>query len=175
MRHCQVAVGLSSDSVRFRREQMDEYWLQSFITRHDGRYVTCIIANSAEQVRLSFLGVDSQGHMGKGLERGFKSLKAQKWLSVETESLLHISEISSFLDSHLRLSFLLCKAQSFLVDLLEDSGRSVHGESSDGGSEQASAIKKGHGHSPASTTEMTGLRVLDLTVSALLNSETVIF
>lgn len=86
---------------------------------------------------------------------------------MEMDSLLHISEISSFLDSHLCLSFLLCKAQSFLVNLLEDSGRSVHGESPDRGSEQASAIRKSHGHPPPSTTEKTGMRVLDLTVSTL--------
>lgn len=53
------------------------------------------------------------------------------------------------------------------MDLLEDSGRSVHSESPDGGSEQASAIRKGHGHPPASTTEKTGMRVLDLTVLTL--------
>lgn len=86
---------------------------------------------------------------------------------METDSLLHISEISSFLDSHLCLSFLLCKAQSFLVNLLEDSGRSVHSESPDRDSEQASAIRKGHSHPPASTTEKTDMRGLDLTVLAL--------
>lgn len=43
--------------LRFREAQArTNGWQESFITRHDGRHVTCIIANIAEQVGLSFLG-----------------------------------------------------------------------------------------------------------------------